>query len=99
MRRGFDVSGLVVTGILAAQPAAAADPAGYQNVRIHEVTSSNNDTMELDNTGSAAVNISGWKTSDDSFSGPGPRSPPCDIGTPPADPRAQPARAHPGGPR
>lgn len=54
--------------MLAAQPAAAADPAGYQNVRINEVTSSNNDTVELYNTGSTAVSISGWKMSDDSFS-------------------------------
>ncbi|MBM9439727.1 lamin tail domain-containing protein [Streptomyces bryophytorum] len=61
-------SGLAVTGILAAQPAAAADPAGYQNVRINEVTSSDNDTVELYNTGSTAVSISGWKMSDDSFS-------------------------------
>ncbi|MFC9082027.1 lamin tail domain-containing protein [Streptomyces sp. NPDC057062] len=61
-------SGLVFTGMLAAQPAAAADPAGYQNVRINEVTSSNNDTVELYNAGSAAVSISGWKMSDDSFS-------------------------------
>ncbi|WP_245687633.1 lamin tail domain-containing protein [Streptacidiphilus griseoplanus] len=61
-------SGLVVTGVLAAQPAAAADPAGYQNVRISEVTSSGNDTVELYNSGQAAVSISGWKMSDDSFS-------------------------------
>ncbi|MFJ5230470.1 lamin tail domain-containing protein [Kitasatospora sp. NPDC088391] len=61
-------SGLVVTGLLAAQPAAAADPAGYQNVRINEVTSANNDTVELYNAGSAAVSISGWKMSDDGFS-------------------------------
>ncbi|MFC8256900.1 lamin tail domain-containing protein [Streptomyces sp. NPDC057291] len=54
--------------MLAAQPAAAADPAGYQNVRINEVTSSNNDTVELYNTGSTAVSISGWKMSDDGFS-------------------------------
>ncbi|MER7679189.1 lamin tail domain-containing protein [Streptomyces sp. NPDC096934] len=54
--------------MLAAQPAAAADPAGYQNVRINEVTSSNNDTVELFNAGSAPVSISGWKMSDDSFS-------------------------------
>ncbi|MCX5400012.1 lamin tail domain-containing protein [Streptomyces sp. NBC_00102] len=62
------LSGLLVTGVLAAQPAAAADPTGYQNVRINEVTSSNNDTVELYNTGSTAVSISGWKMSDDSFS-------------------------------
>ncbi|MET7552473.1 lamin tail domain-containing protein, partial [Streptomyces sp. NPDC005500] len=62
------LSGLLVTGMLAAQPAAAADPAGYPNVRINEVTSSNNDTVELYNTGSTAVSISGWKMSDDSFS-------------------------------
>lgn len=61
-------SGLVVTGMVAAQPAAAADPAGYQNVRINEVTSSNNDTVELYNTGSTAVSISGWRMSDDGFS-------------------------------
>jgi|GEM_PF-5321976 len=54
--------------MLAAQPAAAADPAGYQSVRINEVTSSNNDTVELYNAGSAAVSISGWKMSDDSLS-------------------------------
>lgn len=54
--------------MLAAQPAAAADPTGYPNVRINEVTSSNNDTVELYNTGSTAVSISGWKMSDDSFS-------------------------------
>ncbi|MFJ1758623.1 lamin tail domain-containing protein [Kitasatospora sp. NPDC088134] len=60
-------SGLVVTGLLAAQPAAAADPAGYQNVRINEVTSANSDTVELYNAGSAAVSISGWKMSDDGF--------------------------------
>ncbi|MFF5020079.1 lamin tail domain-containing protein [Streptomyces sp. NPDC001165] len=64
----FTLSGLLVTGVLAAQPAAAADPADYQNVRINEVTSSNNDTVELYNTGSTAVSISGWKMSDDSFS-------------------------------
>lgn len=51
-----------------AQPAAAADPTGYPNVRINEVTSSGNDTVELYNTGSTAVSISGWKMSDDSFS-------------------------------
>ncbi|MFD5543315.1 lamin tail domain-containing protein, partial [Streptomyces sp. NPDC127079] len=61
-------SGLVVTGLAAAQPAAAADPAGYQNVRINEVTSSNTDTVELYNTGATAVSISGWKMSDDGFS-------------------------------
>ncbi|MFF7362622.1 lamin tail domain-containing protein [Streptomyces sp. NPDC008125] len=62
------LSGLLITGVLAAQPAAAADPTGYPNVRINEVTSSNDDTVELYNTGSAAVSISGWKMSDDSFS-------------------------------
>lgn len=62
------LSGLAATGILAAQPAAAADPAGYQNVRINEVTSSNSDTVELYNTGAAAVSLSGWKMSDDGFS-------------------------------
>ncbi|MFE2911207.1 lamin tail domain-containing protein [Kitasatospora indigofera] len=61
-------SGLLVTGLFAAQPAAAADPAGFQNIRINEVTSSNNDTVELYNTGSTAVSISGWKMSDDAFS-------------------------------
>ncbi|MFB7338340.1 lamin tail domain-containing protein [Streptomyces adustus] len=61
-------SGLLVTGLVAAPPAAAADPAGYQNVRINEVTSSGNDTVELYNAGSASVSISGWKMSDDSFS-------------------------------
>ncbi|MFD6424993.1 lamin tail domain-containing protein [Streptomyces sp. NPDC060198] len=64
----LSLSGLLVTGVLTAQPAAAADPAGYQNVRINEVTSSNNDTVELHNTGSTAVSVSGWKMSDDSFS-------------------------------
>ncbi|MFF9286667.1 lamin tail domain-containing protein [Streptomyces griseosporeus] len=62
------LSGLTATGVLAAQPAAAATPAGYQNVRINEVTSSNTDTVELYNAGSAPVSISGWKMSDDSFS-------------------------------
>ncbi|WP_326659465.1 lamin tail domain-containing protein [Streptomyces sp. NBC_00385] len=52
----------------AAQPAAAADPPGYPNVRINEVTSSGNDTVELYNTGPTAVSISGWKMSDDSLS-------------------------------
>ncbi|RKE20071.1 lamin tail domain-containing protein [Streptomyces sp. TLI_171] len=61
------LSGLAVTGLLAAQPAAAADPSGYQNVRINEVSSANSDTVELYNTGSTAVSISGWKMSDDSF--------------------------------
>ncbi|TWV53789.1 hypothetical protein FRZ03_08550 [Streptomyces misionensis] len=61
-------SGLLVTGVLAAGPAAAADSADYQNVRINEVTSSNNDTVELFNAGSTAVSVSGWKVSDDSFS-------------------------------
>jgi len=61
-------STLVVTGGFAAQPAAAAAPVGYQNVRINEVTSSNNDTVELYNTSATAVSISGWKMSDDSFS-------------------------------
>jgi Lamin Tail Domain len=54
--------------MVAAGSAAAADPADYQNVRINEVTSSNSDTVELYNTGSASVSISGWKVSDDSFS-------------------------------
>lgn len=62
------LSGLLITGLVAAQPAAAADPAGYPNIRINEVTSSNNDTVELYNAGSTAVSISGWKMSDDSFS-------------------------------
>ncbi|MEU2355489.1 lamin tail domain-containing protein [Streptomyces misionensis] len=62
------LSGLLVTGVLAARPAAAADPADYQNVRINEVTSSNDDTVELYNAGSTAVSVSGWKVSDDSFS-------------------------------
>ncbi|MFE0520935.1 lamin tail domain-containing protein [Streptomyces sp. NPDC058954] len=62
------LSGLLVTGVVAAQPAAAADPIGYQNVRINEVTSSNSDTVELYNIGSTAVSISGWKMSDDGFS-------------------------------
>lgn len=62
-------SGLTAAGVLAAQPAAAAaTPVGYQNVRINEVTSSNTDTVELYNAGSAAVSISGWKMSDDAFS-------------------------------
>lgn len=61
-------SGLLITGVTAAQPAAAADPVGYQNVRINEVTSSNSDTVELYNAGSTAVSITGWKMSDDSFS-------------------------------
>ncbi|MFJ4677077.1 lamin tail domain-containing protein [Kitasatospora sp. NPDC088783] len=61
-------SGLIVTGLLVAQPAAAADPSGYQNVRINEVTSAGNDTVELYNGGPAAVSISGWKMSDDGFS-------------------------------
>ncbi|MFJ9836488.1 lamin tail domain-containing protein [Streptomyces sp. NPDC101169] len=60
--------GLAATGLLAAQPAAAADPAGYQNVRINEVTSLGNDTVELYNAGSTAVSLSGWKMSDDGFS-------------------------------
>ena len=75
------LSGLLVTGVVAAQPAAAADPAGYQNVRINEVTSSNSDTVELYNTGSTAVSISGWKVSDDSFS---PQSFSPSAGTVPA---------------
>ncbi|MFF8926982.1 lamin tail domain-containing protein [Streptomyces longwoodensis] len=58
----------LLTGAVAAQPAAAATSAGYQNVRINEVTSSGNDTVELYNTGPTAVSLSGWKTSDDSFS-------------------------------
>ncbi|MFE2267447.1 lamin tail domain-containing protein [Streptomyces griseosporeus] len=62
------LSGLTATGVLAAQPAAAATQVGYQNVRINEVTSSNTDTVELYNAGSAPVSISGWKMSDDSFS-------------------------------
>ncbi|MGW4803561.1 lamin tail domain-containing protein [Kitasatospora sp. NPDC004272] len=61
-------SGLMVTGLFVAQSAAAADPAGYQNVRVNEVTSAGNDTVELYNAGSAAVSISGWKMSDDGFS-------------------------------
>ncbi|MEU6283984.1 lamin tail domain-containing protein [Streptomyces sp. NPDC047028] len=65
------LSGLLVTGVLDAQPAAAADPVDYQNVRINEVSSSNSDTVELYNTGSTAVSVSGWKMSDDSFA---PRS-------------------------
>jgi predicted extracellular nuclease len=62
------LSGLLVTGTVAAQPASAANLAGYQNVRINEVISSDSDTVELYNTGSIAVSISGWKMSDDSFS-------------------------------
>ncbi|MER5449932.1 lamin tail domain-containing protein [Streptomyces sp. NPDC002764] len=62
------LSGLLATGLVAAQPAAAANPAGYQNVRINEVTSSSSDTVELYNAGSTAVSISGWKMSDDGFS-------------------------------
>ncbi|BBA95570.1 hypothetical protein RVR_479 [Actinacidiphila reveromycinica] len=62
------LSGLLVTGVIAADPAAAADPAGYQNVRINEVTSSNSDTVELYNSGSAPVSLSGWKMSDNGFS-------------------------------
>ncbi|WP_106437680.1 MULTISPECIES: lamin tail domain-containing protein [Kitasatospora] len=61
-------SGLVATGLLAAPAASAADPAGYQNVRINEVTSNGNDTVELYNGGPAAVSISGWKMADDGFS-------------------------------
>ncbi|MFJ7147046.1 lamin tail domain-containing protein [Streptomyces sp. NPDC100445] len=72
--------GLLATGMTVAQPATAtttaaaataADPAGYRNVRINEVTSSGNDTVELYNAGSTPVSVSGWKMSDDSFS---PRS-------------------------
>ncbi|MEW2620074.1 lamin tail domain-containing protein [Streptomyces sp. NPDC048106] len=62
------LSGLFLTGVVAAQPAAAADPADYQNIRINEVTSSDDDTVELYNTGSTPVSISGWKVSDDGFS-------------------------------
>lgn len=62
------LSGLVVAGVLAAQPAAAADPAGYAGVRINEVTSSGDDTVELYNAGPAPVSLSGWKMSDDGFS-------------------------------
>ncbi|MEU6272824.1 lamin tail domain-containing protein [Streptomyces populi] len=62
------VSSLLFTGLVAAPAAAAAAPAGYQNVRINEVTSSGNDTVELYNAGSASVSVSGWKMSDDSFS-------------------------------
>ncbi|WP_285557203.1 lamin tail domain-containing protein [Actinoplanes regularis] len=62
------VSGLAVVAFAATRPAAAADPAGYQNIRINEVTSSNNDTVELYNAGSTPVGISGWKVSDDGFS-------------------------------
>ncbi|MEW2520194.1 lamin tail domain-containing protein [Actinacidiphila alni] len=65
---GLALSGLVLTGLVVARPAVAADAAGYQNIRINEVTSSNSDTVELYNTGSTAVSISGWKMSDDSFS-------------------------------
>nr|WP_237419299.1 lamin tail domain-containing protein [Kitasatospora sp. SID7827] len=54
--------------MLAAPAASAADPAGYQNVRINEVTSNGNDTVELYNGGPAAVSISGWKMADDGFS-------------------------------
>ncbi|WP_435126923.1 lamin tail domain-containing protein [Actinacidiphila sp. bgisy144] len=62
------LSGLLVTGVLAAQSAAAADPAGYQNVRINEVTSAGSDTVELYNAGAAAVSISGWQVADNTFS-------------------------------
>ncbi|SNS51285.1 lamin tail domain-containing protein [Actinoplanes regularis] len=62
------VSGLAVVAFAATRPAAAADPAGYQNIRINEVTSSNNDTVELYNAGSTPVSVSGWKMSDDGFS-------------------------------
>lgn len=59
---------LVGLGVFAAQPASAADPASYQNIRINEVSSSNDDTVELVNTGAIPVSISDWKMSDDSFS-------------------------------
>ncbi|MGW0938332.1 lamin tail domain-containing protein [Streptomyces sp. NPDC002666] len=62
------LSGLLLTGMATAQTAAAADPDGYPNVLINEITSSGNDTVELYNSGSAAVSISGWRMSDDSFS-------------------------------
>ncbi|MEU9203249.1 lamin tail domain-containing protein [Streptomyces sp. NPDC048332] len=74
------LSGLLLTGMATARTAAAstastaataasaADPDGYANVRVNELTSSGNDTVELYNAGSAAVSISGWKMSDDSFS-------------------------------
>lgn len=59
---------LVASGVLWAGPASAADPAGYQNVRINEVTSSGDDTVELYNSGAGAVSLAGWKMSDNSFS-------------------------------
>ncbi|MEV6924291.1 lamin tail domain-containing protein [Dactylosporangium sp. NPDC051485] len=65
---GLLTVGVGVVAFATAQPAAAADPGGYQNVRINEVTSSGNDTVELYNAGSTPVSISGWKMSDDSFS-------------------------------
>ena len=50
---------------LAATPALAADPVGWNNVKITEVRSSGGpDFVEIQNTGSTSVDVSGWKVVD-----------------------------------
>lgn len=62
------VAGTLGVAVAASQPAAASDPAGYQDVRINEVTSAGDDTVELYNAGPTAVSLSGWKMADNGFS-------------------------------
>jgi hypothetical protein len=61
------LSGAALVALVTASPAAAVDPAGYQNIRINEVTSANSDTVELYNSGATAVSIAGWKMADNGF--------------------------------
>jgi hypothetical protein len=58
------VPSVLVACAVSAGPAAAADPAGYQGVRINEVTSSGDDTVELYNAGGSPVSLAGWKMAD-----------------------------------
>ncbi|MER7555338.1 lamin tail domain-containing protein [Nocardioides sp. NPDC126508] len=51
-------AGAVLVGVMADQPATAA---ALHDVRINEVTSSGDDTVELYNAGTSAVSITGWK--------------------------------------
>lgn len=56
------VSGLAAVGVTSLQPAAAA-VAGYQNIRINEITSDGTNRVELFNVGASAVSLANWKVS------------------------------------